>query len=76
MTFNLELKKFIKDHRSIEVESDESLLDHGILDSMAIMELIMFIEDRTGLQVPGDEVTLDNFETITRIEKLLDRLQA
>lgn len=76
MRVNEELKQFIKDQRSIEVGTEDSLFDQGILDSMALMELVMFIEDRTGLKVPADEVNPDNFETISRIEKLLHRLQA
>lgn len=76
MELGQQLKQYIRDQRSIEVETEESLFDRGILDSMALMELIMFIEDRTGLKVPPDEVNPDNFETISRIEKLLNRLQA
>jgi acyl carrier protein len=76
MELGQQLKQYIRDQRSIEVETEESLFDRGILDSMALMELIMFIEDRTGLKVPAEEVNPDNFETISRIEKLLDRLQA
>jgi len=76
MELGQQLKQYIRDHRSIEVENEESLFDRGILDSMALMELIMFIEDRTGLKVPAEEVIPENFETISRIEKLLNRLQA
>lgn len=76
MELGRQLKQYIRDQRSIEVETEESLFDRGILDSMALMELIMFIEDRTGLKVPPEEVNPDNFETISRIEKLLNRLQA
>lgn len=76
MELGQQLKQYIRDQSSIEVETEESLFDRGILDSMALMELIMFIEDRTGLKVPPEEVNPDNFETISRIEKLLDRLQA
>lgn len=76
MELGQQLKQYIRDQHSIEVETEDSLFDRGILDSMALMELIMFIEDRTGLNVPPEEVNPDNFETISRIEKLLDRLQA
>jgi acyl carrier protein len=76
MELGQQLRQYIRDQSSIEVETEESLFDRGILDSMALMELIMFIEDRTGLKVPPEEVNPDNFETISRIEKLLDRLQA
>ena len=76
MELGQQLKQYIRDHRSIEVENEESLFDRGILDSMALMELIMFIEDRTGLKVPAEEVIPENFETISRIGKLLNRLQA
>ena len=75
-----EIAGYIRDNLIAEgqpktIEEDESLIERGILDSMALMDLIMFIEERTGVRVPDSEVTLENFETAARIVDLVTRLR-
>ena len=51
---------------------DDSLLERGLLDSMAIVKLISFLEDRFGVQLSDDEFDPDNFETLNAISALVE----
>jgi acyl carrier protein len=54
--------------------SDEaSLLEEGIVDSVAIMELVAYIEESMQIQVKEDEITPDNFDSITRLANYVRR---
>jgi acyl carrier protein len=59
-----------------ELGEKDSLLEAGILDSMAIVKLIAFLEDRFGVTLSDDEFDPDNFETLAAIETLIERKRA
>ncbi len=56
-----------------ELSETDSLLEAGILDSMAIVKLISFLEERFGVTLTDDEFDPDNFETFKAIEGLVER---
>jgi acyl carrier protein len=64
------------DSQAGPITDDTPLLDHGVIDSMGLMQLVMFIEEQTGVRVPDEEVLPDNFQSVTSIEQLVERLQA
>lgn len=64
-----------KSAKAKNLAQDESLLDRGLLDSMAIVKLIAFIEERFGVQLGDDEFDPDNFETVDAIAKLIEGKQ-
>jgi acyl carrier protein len=53
-----------------ELKSDTPLLD-GILDSLALSQLVGFIEEEFDTVVDDADITSDNFRTIADIERLL-----
>ena len=53
-----------------------SLIEKGLLDSMAIVKLISFLEERFRVELSDDEFDPDHFETITAIAELVARKQA
>lgn len=64
--------RFARD-RSAPLAPDEDLMRAGVLDSMAIMEIVGFLETSWGVSVEGDEVTVDNFQTLSAISALVER---
>ena len=50
------------DARSLR--NDQVIPDTGLLDSPALLELILFYEQTFGLEVDQEDLTLDNFGTI------------
>ena len=53
------------------------LIGEGILDSLALVDLIMHLEGEFGFAVEPDQLELDNFQTVERIGQMVsavDRL--
>ena len=55
----------------VEVGVDDKILEQGILDSPAIIKLILFIEKRYKVTIEQDEMNIDSFSSINQIEKLI-----
>lgn len=64
-----DLIAFLRDEMNIEDEigPETELFSTGLLDSIAMMNLIAFIEERARIEVRPADVTLDNFDTVQRI---------
>lgn len=50
---------------------DAPLLEWGILDSLALADLIVFIEERFALSVPVGAITNGNFRSLRTIAAML-----
>jgi len=55
------------------LDDAESLLDKGVLDSTAILELLLFLEEEHGVSVELDELLPENLDSIDRIVAFVDR---
>jgi acyl carrier protein len=73
------LRTFIQeqhlDGRAV-LADDTPLLEWGVLDSLALVDLMAFIEERFALSVPLEAVTPTNFRTLQAIAMLLAELNA
>jgi acyl carrier protein len=54
----------------------ESLLDAGILDSLALQQLVQFIQDAHGVTLGEEHYSAENFETIGALASLVDQLRS
>jgi acyl carrier protein len=73
------LRDYFKNDLSRDVEAlgdDDSLLERGILDSMAIVKLIAFLEQRFGIAMTDEEFDPDHFETLHAIATLVEAKKA
>lgn len=57
---------------SIKLDSKESLISTGVLDSLALLRLIAFIEDQFNINVEDTEVIPENLETIHDIVTFIE----
>lgn len=64
-----DLIRFLSDELNIEDEIDAQteLFSTGILDSVAMMNIIGFVEEKARIEVRPADVTLENFDTVERI---------
>lgn len=53
------------------IEAETSLA--GVIDSTAIMELVVWIEGEVGFDVEIDDITPDNFGSIDKIAAYIER---
>lgn len=67
-----QLREFLAENFILEdggkgLESDESLTQSGVLDSMGVLELIMFIEEKFGVAIPEEDTLPENLDSIRRV---------
>src|SRR5687767_1587891 len=49
------------------VGADTPLFQHGVLDSLRVLDLIAFVETETGRPLPDSAIRLERFKTATAI---------
>ena len=55
------------------IDGETLLFSSGMIDSFAMVSLIVFIERSCGIRIKPTEVTMDNLDSIERILRLADR---
>lgn len=53
-------------------EDDQSLLEGGVIDSLAILKLLSFIEEKFSITLSDDDFVPENFETINCLCDLIE----
>jgi acyl carrier protein len=51
----------------------DSLLAKGIIDSTGVLEVVSFLEQQYGIHVADEELVPDNFDSIDRLVKYVER---
>jgi acyl carrier protein len=72
------IERFIVDeimfgNSNIRIDPEQSLIESGILDSLALLRLIGFIEEQFGVVVEDGEVVPDNFQSLSRTEAFVQQ---
>jgi acyl carrier protein len=62
--------------RSKPIHPDENLFSSGVLDSIAVMQLVLFIEERLGVKVPDSDLAFENLQSVSAIVGYLERRKA
>ena len=57
------------------LNSDDSFLEKGILDSTGILEVIYFIEDEFDVKVEDEEMIPENLDSVNRIVAYIGKKQ-
>lgn len=58
---------------STKIDPDESLINSGVLDSLALLRLIAFIEEQFNVTVEDSEVIPENLETLNDIVAFVEQ---
>jgi len=76
-TFLQEVRSFIKENylfgQEKHFDDSDSFLEHGIIDSTAVLELVAFLEENYGITVEDEELTPDNLDSIKSVSLYLCR---
>jgi acyl carrier protein len=71
-----EVREFLKEaffrYGLVDVRSDDSLLEKGIVDSTGILNVVSFIEERFEIAV-GNELLTSDFDSIGHIAAFVQR---
>lgn len=68
------IRRFIREEVMLDEQArldDETPLLDGVLDSLALMQLVAFLEEEFDTEINDTEVTAENFRTIADIERLM-----
>ena len=60
-------------NNATNLKNDDEIPASGLLDSAALMELILWFETKYGLAIEEDQITVDNFGTIDAMTKYLEQ---
>ena len=61
-------------HPDVDFETNESLVDDGVLDSLDIVSLISEIAAELDITIPPEEIIPENFNSASALAELLERL--
>ncbi len=62
-------------HPEVDFESQERLIDDGILDSMDIVSLISEISEELGVTITAKDIVPENFNSAKALSALIRRLE-
>ena len=60
----------------IDFETEDALIDGGLLDSFDIVTLVAEIDDTFGIEIPAEALIPENFNSAKAIFALIQHLQA
>ena len=68
--------QILRDTLGIEIPTAQTdLIETGLLDSLAVVTLVVEIEQLTGIQIPFETLDLDALRSVDAISDLIDRLE-
>jgi len=65
--------------RNLNIEPPEpsvDIIETGLLDSLALVEMLFSIEHELGVEIPVDRLELDDLRSISAIAQLIERCEA
>ena len=73
----LQVAGVVAERIGIEIPDPETdLLEAGLIDSLALVTLIVALEDTFGVQLPLDDFDIDHFRSVSAIADFLTSLGA
>ena len=61
-------------HPDVDFESNDSLIDDGILDSLDIVTLVTEINAELDVTIPAEEIIPENFNSAAALWALIEKL--
>jgi acyl carrier protein len=68
------LKILTELHPDVDFESNEELIDDGILDSLDIVTIVTEINAEFDVTIPAEEIIPENFNSAKALMELITRL--
>ena len=70
------LENFMFSNDESALNSEESLLEKGVIDSTGVMELVAFLEDEYKFRINDDELVPENLDSVRNIVAFVDSKHA
>jgi acyl carrier protein len=77
MTAKERIRKFVveelgHDRPATDLADETSLIDNGVIDSLAIVKVVLFIEREFGIKVRDEDVLPASFDSIASIASFVE----
>jgi len=69
------IDNFLFGQSDIQLGSDDSFLENGIIDSTGVLELVTYLETTFAIKVNDDELVPENLDSISRLTAYIERKQ-
>jgi acyl carrier protein len=66
------LDNFLFGRTDVELSSDASFLDLGIIDSTGVLELVTFLEDQYQIKIGDEELVPANLDSLKGITRFVE----
>lgn len=73
------VREILEDELGCEIDdvgNDDLLFSTGIVDSFALVTLMMHLEKEGGIKINPGDVVLENFDTVNRMVAFIERTKA
>lgn len=67
------IESFLPQSGLTAFKDSDSFMEHGIIDSTGILELLEFIEEQFKIKVEDDEVIPDNLDSLNKLASFVQR---
>ena len=73
-----DIREYIVDHFLFGDDGNsftdqDSFMEHGILDSTGILDVILFVEENYGVKVDDDEIIPENLDSLDNLESFIKK---
>jgi acyl carrier protein len=65
------LQNFLMGDMGVQLEDDQSFLDHHIIDSTGFIELVTFLESTWNIQIQDEDMIPENLDSLDSIERFV-----
>ena len=70
---NYILENYLFTDDQSELNSNDSFLEKGIIDSTGILEVIFFLEEEFGVSIEDDEMIPENLDSVNNIVNFINK---
>jgi len=70
------LDNFLMGDAGVQLQDDQSFLDHHIIDSTGFIELVTYLEETWKIQIQDEEMIPENLDSLDNIERFIQAKRA
>lgn len=59
----------------INYATETSLFDKGLIDSLAVVEIVVALEDKFDIEIDAEDIIGENFNSVATIKALVEKSQ-
>ncbi|MBO8162789.1 MAG: AMP-binding protein [Brevibacillus sp.] len=67
------IARFLPGEHVESLPDDYDLIENGVIDSLGIVGIVVFLEERLGVEINEAEISLEEFRSVTRMMRFLQR---